>query len=152
MIEIKQKGYLLNEPVDALVNAVNCVGVMGKGIALQFKKKFPNNFKAYQEACGKNEIKIGKVFFTENRDLFQPKYIINFPTKIHWNEQSRLEYIEKGMDDLIEKIKNLKIKSIALPALGCGNGGLEWKNIKEIMIRKLEKINDIKVILFEPSR
>jgi len=151
MIEIKKQGDLLQETVDALVNTVNCVGIMGKGIALQFKMAFPKNFEAYEKACNKEEIKIGKVFVTESQELFQPKYIINFPTKMHWKEKSKLEYIEKGMDDLIDKIKELKIKSIALPPLGCGNGGLNWQNVKRIMLQKLEKLTDVKVILFAPS-
>jgi O-acetyl-ADP-ribose deacetylase (regulator of RNase III) len=151
MIEIRPKGDLLKEPVDALVNTVNCVGVMGKGIALQFKLAFPENFKAYKKACDNDKLQIGKVFVTETGKLLQPKYIINFPTKLHWREKSKLEYIEKGMEDLIEKIKALKIKSIALPPLGCGNGGLNWNDVKNIMVQRLEKLNDVEVILFGPS-
>lgn len=151
MIEIRPKGDLLKEPVDALVNTVNCVGVMGKGIALQFKMAFPENFKVYKKACDNKKIQIGKVFVTETGKLFQPKYIINFPTKVHWKEKSKLEYIQKGLDDLIEKIKDIKIKSIALPPLGCGNGGLNWKDVKNIMVQSLKKLDDVKVILFTPS-
>jgi len=151
MIEIKEKANLLNEEVDALVNTVNCVGIMGKGIALQFKQAYPENFKAYKKACDDNEVKIGKMFITENSQFFQPRFIINFPTKIHWKEKSKLEYIEKGLDDLIQQIKRLGIKSIAIPPLGCGNGGLNWEDVKELIFRKMDVLKNVKTVVFAPS-
>jgi O-acetyl-ADP-ribose deacetylase (regulator of RNase III) len=151
MITIKSKGDLLKEKVDVLVNTVNCVGIMGKGIALQFKMAFPENYKAYKKACDHGEVLIGKMFVTETHNMFAPKYIINFPTKKHWKEKSKIEYIEKGLDNLIEHIKRLNIQSIAIPPLGCGYGGLEWESVKKLIISKLKNINSLEIRLFAPS-
>jgi len=144
-------GNLFKEKVDAIVNAVNCVGVAGKGIALQFKKLYPYNFQLYKQACNNHKIKIGKMFITKNLHLHQPKYIINFPTKNHWREESKIEYISKGLDDLADKIQKLNINSIAIPALGCGCGGLEWKQVKNIIKKKLENL-DMNIFLFAPMK
>lgn len=148
MIE-SAKGDLLKADADALVNTVNCVGVMGKGIALQFKMTFPENFKQYYKACQNKKIRIGQMFIT--KQLFKPKYIINFPTKKHWKEKSKLEYISQGLTDLKEKIKKLKIKSIAIPPLGAGLGGLNWPDVKNLIIKELSELDDVKIILYEPS-
>lgn len=142
---------MLQERVDALVNTVNCIGIMGKGIALQFKLAFPDNFNLYKKACDLGEVQIGKMFVSHTQDMFGPKYIINFPTKKHWKEKSKYEYIEKGMDDLIHVIEDLNIKSIAIPPLGCGAGGLEWEKVRSIIEKKLARLN-IQVSLFAPSR
>lgn len=145
-------GNLLDSSAEALVNTVNLEGVMGKGIALQFKKDFPNNFKEYSKACKNKTIDVGKLFVYEEETLLKgKKVIINFPTKTTWRKPSEYSYIESGLDDLIQIIKNKKIKSIALPPLGAGNGGLEWSRVKEILISKLGKI-DCDVNIYEPNQ
>ncbi len=146
------KGNILESSAQALVNTVNTVGVMGKGIALQFKKAFPNNYKLYYEACKKNKIDIGKLFVTiDSNVLSGEKIIINFPTKTDWRKTSEYEYIEKGLDNLIEIIYQYNIKSIAIPPLGSGNGGLEWEKVKKIINAKLENIN-IDIYVYEPTK
>jgi len=145
------KGTLLKEDAEALVNTVNTVGVMGKGVALQFKEKFPLNYKLYRKACEKQEVVVGKMFVTQTGFLTNPKYIINFPTKQHWKGFSKLEFIETGLDDLVKVINSLEIKSIALPPLGCGNGGLQWSVVKRLITYKISVLADLKVMLFEPS-
>lgn len=151
MIEIKSKGNLLSENVEALTNTVNCVGIMGKGIALQFKQAYPENFKEYKKACDKKEVAIGKMFVFKLEQLIGIKYIINFSTKNHWKERSRLKYIINGLDDLVEVIKKYNIKSIAIPPLGCGNGGLNWNDVKPLITRKLGHLSDVRIVIFEPS-
>ena len=152
MITFKKAGNLLDEKTDALVNTVNCLGVMGKGIALQFKQAFPENYSQYKSACDKKEVKIGKMFVVHSNNIFQPQYIINFPTKINWIHPSKVEYIETGLDDLIRVIEKNKIKSITIPPLGCGNGGLNWNEVKELMLEKLSLLNDkIEILIYEPS-
>ena len=152
MLKIIKSGDLLKEKVDALVNTVNCVGIMGKGIALQFKMAYPENFKAYKKACDHGEVIIGKMFITETQGLFQPKYVINFPTKKHWREKSNIDYIEQGLDDLVKQIERLNIKSIALPPLGCGYGGLNWETVKRSITSKLEHLENVEIKLFAPSK
>lgn len=145
-------GDLLKEQVDAIVNTVNCVGIMGKGIALQFKKKWPENFKAYSKACKKGEIKPGKVFVYNLTGISEkPQYIVNFPTKNHWREKSKLSYIEEGLNDLKLFIQNNNIKSIAIPPLGCGNGCLEWSTVKIMIENAFSSLENIDVHLFEPG-
>jgi len=144
-------GDILNEEVEAIVNTVNCVGVMGRGVALQFKKRFPDNFKVYAIACKNKEVMPGKMFLYETGTLINPKYIINFPTKRHWREDSRIEYIEDGLRDLVALIHNLNIKSIALPPLGCGLGGLDWNEVRTRIEAAFEKISNINVVVFEPK-
>src|SRR5690242_6830780 len=125
MIEFK-KGDLLSEDVEALVNSVNCVGIMGRGIALQFKNAFPDNFRAYAAACRRGEVQPGRMFVFETGRLLNPRYIINFPTKRDWRGKSRLEDIETGLAALAEEIRARGIRSIAVPPLGSGLGGLDW--------------------------
>ncbi len=145
------KGNILESYAQALVNTVNTVGVMGKGIALQFKKAFPNNFKAYADACRKNEIEIGKLFVTKESTLSTgEKIIINFPTKKSWRKPSEYIYIEKGLDDLIRILESNQITSIAIPPLGAGNGGLEWEKVKKIIEQKLKHL-DIDIFVYEPT-
>ena len=144
-------GNLLLEDVEALVNTVNCVGVMGRGIALQFKKTFPENFKVYEKACKQETVVPGKMFVHETGNLTNPKLIINFPTKRHWRGASRLEDIEAGLEDLIHVIKKYRIKSIALPPLGCGLGGLDWNTVRERIETILKDIADLDIIIFEPK-
>jgi O-acetyl-ADP-ribose deacetylase (regulator of RNase III) len=152
MIEYKQ-GNLLEEHTEALVNTVNCVGVMGKGIALQFKQAFPENFKQYKKACDAGVVQPGQMFTTSTGKLF-PKYIINFPTKRHWKGKSKIKDIESGLTALVKEIEKLGIKSLAIPPLGCGNGGLNWAQVKPMIsnaFAKLPDIPDIKVVIFEPG-
>ena len=150
MIKYK-KGNILESNAQALVNTVNTVGVMGKGIALQFKKAFPANYKAYLDACKKGKIKIGSLFVFEDANaLSGQKLIINFPTKTTWRKPSEYEYIEKGLDNLIDVIQQYNIKSVAIPPLGAGNGGLDWQKVKKLIHDKLHEL-DIDVIIYEPS-
>ena len=150
MIELKQ-GDLLEEKADALVNTVNCVGVMGKGIALQFKRTFPDNFKHYKEACTAGDVQPGKMFIVPTQESIHPQYIINFPTKRHWRSKSKLEDVQEGLVDLVEQVQKLNIGAIAIPPLGCGNGGLDWAIVKPLIIEAFEPLPDVRVILFEPS-
>ena len=145
-------GDILESNADALINTVNTVGVMGKGIALQFKKAYQNNYKSYVEACKRNEIEIGKVFIVKDSNLISgTKYIINFPTKKDWRKPSEYSFIDAGLDDLVRVLKEYKIKSVAIPPLGAGNGGLEWEKVKKIIERKLENL-DVEITVFEPTQ
>lgn len=151
MIEFR-KGNLLEADAEALVNTVNTVGVMGKGIALQFKKTFPENFKAYKRACDREEVETGRMFVFSFDRLTNPRYIINFPTKNHWREKSRPEYVREGLDALIDEVRNLKIHSIAVPPLGCGNGGLDWEEeVRPLMKDAFARISDVAVYAYEPT-
>jgi O-acetyl-ADP-ribose deacetylase (regulator of RNase III) len=144
-------GNLLAENTEAIVNTVNCVGVMGRGIALQFKKQFPDNFKAYESACKREEVVPGKMFIFETGTLTNPKFLINFPTKRHWRGASRMEDIEAGLQDLVMVIKERGIKSVALPPLGCGLGGLNWSEVRVRIENNLKELIDVEVIVFEPN-
>ncbi len=146
-----RSGDLLKDKSEAITNTVNCVGVMGKGIALQFKQRWPRNFKAYADACKHKAIKPGRVFIYDMGQWEEPRYIINFPTKVHWRGDSKIEYIESGLRDLIAQAERLGIKSIALPPLGCGNGGLEWREVKRVILDAFKDHPDIQVNLFEPK-
>jgi len=143
------KGDLLKARTEALVNTVNCVGVMGKGIALQFKKNYSQYYEAYALACRNGEVRPGIMFVQPVGELFTPKYIINFPTKRHWKDQSRIEDIENGLVDLVATIKKLDIESIAIPPLGCGLGGLDWDEVRPRIFHHLEPLQS-RVLLFEP--
>ena len=134
IIKIISQGNIFDSQCDFIVNPVNVVGVMGKGLALNFKIKFPNNFKKYKKFCDDGSFDIGKLLIINENN----KNIINFPTKKHWKNKSEYEYIEKGLEKLKKAIENYNIKSIAFPKLGCGLGGLEW-NIVFSMLKKLEK-------------
>ncbi len=152
MIRFTQ-GNLLEAPADALVNTVNTVGVMGKGIALMFKEAFPENYRLYREACETKNVKVGHVFATERRDFVSgPKWIINFPTKEHWRAPSRLEWIRDGLADLRRFIEQHKIRSIALPPLGSGNGGLDWREVRPLIVGALEPLQDVTIIVYEPTK
>jgi len=150
MIEYK-KGNILLESVEALVNTVNCVGIMGRGIALQFKKNYPSNYKAYKNACDQQQIQPGKMFVYQISQLTDPKYIINFPTKRHWRGKSRIEDIKSGLTDLIKIINDLNISSIAIPPLGCGLGGLDWSDVRQEIEAALSSLNNVHVVIFEPN-
>ncbi|MDE2817083.1 MAG: macro domain-containing protein [Chloroflexota bacterium] len=144
-------GDILAEDVEALVNSVNCVGVMGRGIALQFKQAFPENFKAYAAACKRDEVKPGHMFVFETGHLAGPRYIINFPTKRHWRGKSRMEDIESGLAALAQEIKERNIRSIALPPLGSGLGGLEWQTVRQRIEAGLRELTDVTVVVFKPG-
>jgi O-acetyl-ADP-ribose deacetylase (regulator of RNase III) len=145
------KGDLLTADVEALVNTVNCVGIMGRGVALQFKERFPANFKAYEAACHREEVQPGRMFVFETGTLTNPKFIINFPTKRHWRGKSRIEDITSGLRALSEEIRSRKIKSIAIPPLGSGLGGLDWSEVKPLIKAELHGFNDLHVLVYEPN-
>lgn len=145
-------GDILQSNADALVNTVNTVGIMGKGIALQFKNAFPSNYKAYVDGCKKGEVEIGKMLVTRDSNLQTgKKYIINFPTKKHWRKPSEYTYIESGLNDLVKVISKYNIKSIAIPPLGAGNGGLDWNKVKTIIDEKLSGL-DVEIQVYEPTK
>jgi O-acetyl-ADP-ribose deacetylase (regulator of RNase III) len=145
------EGNLLESSAEALVNTVNTVGVMGKGIALMFKEAFPQNFSAYQTACKQKTINVGRMFVTERRDLVGPKWIINFPTKKHWRHPSQMDWIEEGLKDLKRVIVEKQIRSIALPPLGSGNGGLHWPDVRERIVDTFSGMPEVEVIVYEPT-
>lgn len=142
-------GNILDSGAEALVNTVNTVGVMGKGIALQFKMRYPLNFELYAAACKKGELQIGKMFVTPTNSIMNPKWIINFPTKQHWMHKSQYAYIETGLDDLLLQIQKLNIRSVAIPPLGSGQGGLDWVQVRRIIEEKLGSTT-IEITVFEP--
>lgn len=144
-------GDILTEDAEALVNTVNCVGVMGRGIALQFKKAYPENFKAYAEACKLDEVQPGRMFIHRLRGLTNPRYIINFPTKRHWRGKSRMEDIDSGLAALTGDIRKLGIRSVAVPPLGSGLGGLEWTEVRDRIEGTLGGLNDVRVVVYEPN-
>ena len=151
MIEYKV-GDVLSEKMEALVNTVNCVGVMGRGVALQFKKAFPDNFKAYAKACKMGEVEPGQMFVYEMERLDYPRYIINFPTKRHWRGKSRIADIESGLVALVNEIRERRIQSIALPPLGSGLGGLDWAEVRSRIDAALSELAvDVQIVVFEPS-
>ena len=162
-------GNLLSADVEALVNTVNTVGVMGKGLALHFRRKFPANFEIYAAACARGDVEIGRMLVVETKtpaagdlDLFvkapttappaRLRYIINFPTKQHWRDPSRLEYLRVGLIALIEEIRARSIRSIAIPPLGCGNGHLAWSDVEPLIKSALFALVDVRVVLFGPNR
>ena len=149
---ITTQGDLLKSEADALVNTVNCVGVMGKGIALQFKKKWPDAFKAYKKACDRGELCPGMMHLHDLGQLAgKPYYIIHFPTKDHWRGKSKVSYVEDGLVELIKTVKSLGIKSIAIPPLGCGNGGLSWALVEKLIREAFAPLEDeVEVLLYPP--
>ena len=149
MIEFKT-GNILTEDAEALVNTVNCVGFMGRGIALQFKKAFPENFRAYSAACKRKEAQPGRMLVYETGQLANPRYIINFPTKRHWKGKSRMEDIDSGLIALAKEIRSRNIRSIAIPPLGSGLGGLDWFEVRPRIERMLKQFNDLRAIVYEP--
>jgi O-acetyl-ADP-ribose deacetylase (regulator of RNase III) len=145
------QGNLLDARVEALVNTVNTVGVMGKGIALMFKEAFPKNFRAYEYACKHDEVRVGSMLVTETAAFKGPRWIINFPTKQHWRSPSKIEWITEGLQDLRRVVEELGIRSIALPPLGAGNGGLDWRDVKPEVERALGDLKDVEVLVYEPT-
>jgi O-acetyl-ADP-ribose deacetylase (regulator of RNase III) len=143
-------GDLLEADVDALVNPVNTAGVMGKGLALQFKKAFPANFKAYEAAAKAKKLAVGTMFVFDAGPEAAPRYVINFPTKQHWRGASKLEFIELGLRDLVRVINEREIRSIAIPPLGAGLGGLAWSDVRPLIERALGELAGVEVQLFQP--
>jgi O-acetyl-ADP-ribose deacetylase (regulator of RNase III) len=144
-------GNLLDAEVDALVNTVNCVGVMGKGIALQFRQAWPENYEEYRRACEHEEVRPGRMFIYETGRLVKPRFIINFPSKKHWKGKSKIEDVASGLDALVQDIRGRGIRSIALPPLGCGNGGLDWGVVRNLIENKLRDLGDVEVLVYEPA-
>lgn len=146
-------GNLLTAEADALVNTVNTVGVMGKGIALQFKRAFPENYKAYKAACDQGEVQLGQVFIWDAGELApaKPRFVINFPTKKHWRSRSTLAVIRAGLDDLVRQVRDLPVKTLAVPPLGCGHGGLRWNDVRPLIVEALGELEGVEVLLFPPE-
>jgi O-acetyl-ADP-ribose deacetylase (regulator of RNase III) len=154
MSVVFKRGDLFAQDADALVNTVNCVGVMGKGVALEFKRRWPNNYAAYRLACQRKSLRPGILHIFQVADLLSnddPKFIINFPTKDHWRSKSQLSYIEDGLDALVETLTQKCIGSIAMPPLGCGNGGLDWRDVKPLIEQKLRGVSDVEIVVLEPE-
>ena len=149
MIQYTQ-GNLLDADVEAVVNTVNTVGVMGKGIALMFKERFPQNMSAYAKACKAEEVTTGKMFVTQTGELIGLKWVVNFPTKKHWRNPSKMEWIISGLEDLKRFIVENDVQSIAIPPLGAGNGKLQWAEVKPHIERILSDLGDVEVIVYEP--
>ena len=150
MISVAE-GNLLDAPVDALVNTVNTVGVMGKGIALQFKRAYPAMFKDYVLAAKRGDLAIGRMFVWHTGQLDGPRVLVNFPTKRHWRGGSKLADIEAGLNDLVSVIRREKIQSIAIPPLGCGHGGLDWADVEPLIRAKLGPLEDVDIRIYPPT-
>lgn len=150
MIELT-RGDILAADVEAQVNTVNCVGVMGRGIALQMKNAFPQNFTAYAAACKRGEVEPGRMFVFDTGQFTNPRYVINFPTKRHWRGRSRLSDIESGLRALVEEVRRLEIRSIAIPPLGCGLGGLDWADVRPMIEDAFRELPDVRALVFEPA-
>jgi O-acetyl-ADP-ribose deacetylase (regulator of RNase III)/uncharacterized protein YwgA len=150
MVELT-RGNLLSADVDALVNTVNTVGVMGKGIALQFRKAFPQVYEVYKRACDAGEVQPGRMLVTQTGQVSGPRLVINFPTKRHWRGRSRLEDIDSGLQDLVRVLRDWNVRSVAVPPLGCGNGGLDWDVVHPRITAALRDLPDTHVLLFEPA-
>ncbi len=145
-----KRGSLFESDAEAWVNTVNTEGVMGKGLAYEFKKRFPENHRFYEQACKAGEVQIGKMLVFPTGQL-QPQYIINFPTKQRWRAKSKLEYIQAGLQDLAHVVKQYGIRSIAIPPLGCGQGGLRWEDVKSLIEQTFANMPEVEVDLYEPS-
>lgn len=146
-----QQGNLLEADAEAVVNTVNTVGVMGRGIALMFKDRYPENFKAYELACKAKTVETGRMFVTATGELCGPRWVINFPTKRHWRHPSKREWIEQGLEDLVRIVREKGIRSVALPPLGCGNGGLDWSEIRSLIEKTASCLPEVEIIAFEPT-
>lgn len=145
------RGNMLDASAEALVNTVNEVGVMGKGIARMFREAFPESARAYQDASARGEVRVGHVFVTQNHALVGPRWILHFPTKKHWRHPARLEWIREGLEDLVRVVRANGIRSLALPPLGCGNGGLEWTQVRREIETALADLPDVDVLVYEPA-
>jgi O-acetyl-ADP-ribose deacetylase (regulator of RNase III) len=145
-------GNLLTAPAEALVNTVNTVGIMGRGIALQFKQAYPAMFREYERACKAGEVKLGKVQVFDLGGLAGgPRWIINFPTKGHWRADSRIADVHAGLKDLVATVRKLHIRSIAIPPLGCGNGGLDWNQVRPLIEAAFTDLPEVEALVYSPS-
>ena len=149
-------GDIFQDGAFAIVNPVNCEGVMGKGLALEFKKRYPDNYAAYKFACEKNEVHPGTMFTVDGSrvvhgSIVSPQIVINFPTKDHWRDNSRIKFIQSGLVDLETVITARDIRSIAIPALGCGLGGLSWTLVKPVIVRWAQRLPHVAVNLYSPA-
>lgn len=145
------KGDIFQSNTEAIVNTVNTKGFMGKGLALEVKKRFPDVFEKYKIACMTGDVRIGEMHVVGLNSVANPRFIINFPTKKDWKHPSKLEYIEKGLEALLEAVKEYNIKSIALPPIGCGNGNLSWRAVKPLVEKYLSKLKNVKILVYEPK-
>ena len=143
-------GNLFDAEVEAITNAVNCVGIMGKGIALEFKQRYPDAFAAYKQQCDTGQIRLRQVFIFDRGETQSPRYIVHFPTKRHWRDSSQIEDIETGLRSLVSELHRMQIDSIAIPALGCGLGGLEWLSVRGEIEKAFSSCKTVKVLVFEP--
>jgi O-acetyl-ADP-ribose deacetylase (regulator of RNase III) len=150
-VTLTRGDLLKQDDVDAIVNTVNCVGVMGKGIALQFRNRWPENFRAYEAACKAKQVRPGRMFVFDSGGLVKPNFIINFPTKDHWRGKSHIEFIREGLADLVAQVRRLGIRSISIPPLGCGNGGLNWADVKPLIESAFSGLPGVDVRLFPPE-
>jgi O-acetyl-ADP-ribose deacetylase (regulator of RNase III) len=144
-------GNLLTADVEAVVNTVNTVGIMGKGIALQFKRAYPANFAAYRAACDRGDVRLGEMFVFDTAIKGPRRYVINFPTKQHWKNNSQLEDVKAGLDDLVRVVTERGIRSVAIPALGCGNGGLDWQVVRPLIEQACARMPGVRVVIFPPA-
>ena len=145
-----KRGDILTADVEVLVNPVNCVGVMGRGLAKAFKDAYPANYQAYADACRKHEVSLGRMHVFNMNSTGNPRYIINFPTKGHWRERSAIHHIEAGLLDLVDKVRDLGVGSMALPRLGCGLGGLIWADVKPLVERIMGSLGMVEIVVYEP--
>jgi O-acetyl-ADP-ribose deacetylase (regulator of RNase III) len=150
MIELTT-GDILRANADAIVNTVNCVGYMGRGIAAQFKRAYPENFRVYEAACERGEVQPGRMLVYEVPRSMSPRWIINFPTKRHWRANSKIEDIKSGLVALIDEVRRLQIQSIAVPPLGCGLGGLNWAEVRPLIEKAFAELPAVRVHLYEPQ-
>lgn len=144
-------GDILKSKTEAIVNPVNCVGIMGKGVAKQFKDMFPDNFKAYEAACRHKAVQPGRMFVFETGNLVPPRFIVNFPTKRHWRDKSQIKDIESGLITLVKEILDRKISSVAIPALGCGLGELDWNDVRPLIEGALGVLDEVRVVVYGPQ-
>lgn len=145
------QGNLLEANVEALVNTVNTVGVMGKGIALMFKERFPSNMREYASACKVGNVNTGRMFVTETQELLGPRWIVNFPTKQHWRDKSQIQWVKDGLEDLKRFIDEHNVRSIAIPPLGAGNGGLDWPQVRLLIEEALAGLQNVDIVVYEPT-
>jgi len=148
---VEADGDLLHADAEALVNPVNTAGVMGAGLALQFHYAWPENFRAYRGACARGEVSLGRVFVWEGRQTGRPRVIVNFPTKGHWKAKSAIGDIDEGLCDLRQVISDYEISSIAVPALGCGLGGLDWRDVYPLIVAHLGDLDGTRVLVYPPK-
>lgn len=149
-VEITE-GNLLDADVEALVNPVNCVGVMGRGLALEFKRAFPAAFREYKRACAAGEVRPGHMHTVATGQHVGPRFVINFPTKRHWKNASQMEDIEAGLVALVAEVRRHGLQSIAVPPLGCGLGGLDWNDVRPRIERAFADVPDVRALVFAPA-